>query len=602
MPANLVQVFSLSNVLLFSNSVDSGWRLSLTGEAGEARLAWDGRGCVFEHLYDRLLRPTAVAEQTLGQPAMTVELMAYGGPDQSEHNACGRLIRHDDPAGTRCFEDYGLHGLLLTEQRRFLQELDPPDWPLDSTEREKLLEPDAAITQWVYDALGDAIEQTDAAGNTQQFVHDVAGHRQAIFLRLKDAVLTPITRDIAYNAFDQPTHEWSGNDVITSVGYCEQTGLRLHLEAGVPDQPLLQCLDYDYDPVGNVMSVSDQTQVALFFRNQQIDYRNTYQYDSLSQLISATGYESVASEGWRALAGHYSGASDPRALANYQEQYEYDAAGNLTRLVHSGSNAFTREFFTSACSNRSLAVDGDWRPGQPEIAEGFDANGNQRELFKGQLLEWDARNQLSRVTPVTRTSAQNDSERYVYDSAGQRARKVQQASARHAVRTLDVRYLPGLQVWRDSVGNKGWQIVEVESGFGSVAWTQWNSTPPSGVSPASGRYSLADHVGSVTLETDEAGVVLNLEHYAPYGATTVWTHADNPDASLKTRRYSGKERDATGLYYYGRRYYAPWLQRWISPDPGGTIDGLNLYRFARNNPSTLSDPDGMQPEVTLLYG
>ncbi|MCD5995226.1 hypothetical protein KDX38_15885, partial [Pseudomonas sp. CDFA 602] len=32
------------------------------------------------------------------------------------------------------------------------------------------------------------------------------------------------------------------------------------------------------------------------------------------------------------------------------------------------------------------------------------------------------------------------------------------------------------------------------------------------------------------------------------------------------------------------------------------IDGLNLYRFARNNPSTLSDPDGMQPEVTLLYG
>ncbi len=27
--------------------------------------------------------------------------------------------------------------------------------------------------------------------------------------------------------------------------------------------------------------------------------------------------------------------------------------------------------------------------------------------------------------------------------------------------------------------------------------------------------------------------------------------------------------------YYGARYYAPWLGRWMSPDPAGTVDGLN---------------------------
>ncbi|WP_275898946.1 RHS repeat-associated core domain-containing protein, partial [Pseudomonas viridiflava] len=39
----------------------------------------------------------------------------------------------------------------------------------------------------------------------------------------------------------------------------------------------------------------------------------------------------------------------------------------------------------------------------------------------------------------------------------------------------------------------------------------------------------------------------------------------------------------SGLYYYGLRYYAPWLQRWISPDPMGTEAGLNLYAFTFNN-------------------
>ncbi|MBC8878817.1 RHS repeat-associated core domain-containing protein, partial [Pseudomonas cerasi] len=57
-------------------------------------------------------------------------------------------------------------------------------------------------------------------------------------------------------------------------------------------------------------------------------------------------------------------------------------------------------------------------------------------------------------------------------------------------------------------------------------------------------------------------------------------------------RYSGKERDASGLYYYGFRYYAPWLQRWINPDPAGDMDSLNAYNFVSNNPVMLIDKDG----------
>ena len=48
------------------------------------------------------------------------------------------------------------------------------------------------------------------------------------------------------------------------------------------------------------------------------------------------------------------------------------------------------------------------------------------------------------------------------------------------------------------------------------------------------------------------------------------------------------------LYYYGARYYAPWLGRWLSCDPVGMVDGLNLYGFVHGNPICLSDKNGEQ--------
>ncbi|WP_198385852.1 RHS repeat-associated core domain-containing protein, partial [Burkholderia ubonensis] len=47
----------------------------------------------------------------------------------------------------------------------------------------------------------------------------------------------------------------------------------------------------------------------------------------------------------------------------------------------------------------------------------------------------------------------------------------------------------------------------------------------------------------------------------------------------------------------GYRHYAPWLARWLNPDPAGTVDGLNLYRMVRNNPITLVDSNGTDPRT-----
>ena len=59
-------------------------------------------------------------------------------------------------------------------------------------------------------------------------------------------------------------------------------------------------------------------------------------------------------------------------------------------------------------------------------------------------------------------------------------------------------------------------------------------------------------------------------------------------------RFNGKEQDeATGFYYYGARYYAPSLSRWLSTDPlAEKHQGFSPYNYTLNNPIMFVDPDG----------
>ena len=125
---------------------------------------------------------------------------------------------------------------------------------------------------------------------------------------------------------------------------------------------------------------------------------------------------------------------------------------------------------------------------------------------------------------------------------------------------------------------------------------QWDSGAPEGLENGQVRWSYDSLTGSSGLELDARGNVISLEEYYPYGGTAVWTARSAVEAAYKTVRYSGKERDATGLYYYGYRYYQPWAGRWLSADPAGVVDGLNLFRMCRNNPVTLIDINGLISE------
>ncbi len=579
-PANRRHHYNLAGIPLSSKSVDAGEDLALLAEAGNVIQSWDSRGSSWQTRYDPYLRPVATVEIDDRHNSRTITRLIYADNSDAsaEHNQCGQLARLDDTAGTLHFADYGVLGQVLTQSRQFLKTPELPDWT-ETTDYLDLVESEAFITQRQYNTTGEPTFQTDARGNAQRFSYSVAGDLSGVYLRLNAQNETPLVDRISYNAFGQAQEQTAGNGVVTRSVYEASSGL---LQSVTADP--LQSLHYRYDPVGNILQIEDSAQPVRFFANQQVEPISHYRYDTLYQLIEATGREvSSGTSHGPALPDLQPLPPDPNQVSNYTQSYDYDSAGNLLQMRHVGAQPFTRTLRVAPDSNRSLP-EGET---DTDFATGFDANGNLLQLIRGQTLEWDLRNQLQQITTVTRATTASDQERYIYNALGQRCRKI--SSTQTASRTLinEVRYLPGLEIRTSADG----EVLHVITAHNSRV-LHWQAGLPSGIANDQIRYSLTDQLGSSTLELDQQGGLISQESYYPFGGTSWWAARSALEAKYKTIRYSGKERDASGLYYYGFRYYAPWLQRWINPDPSGDIDGLNLYLMVSNNPIGLIDRDG----------
>ena len=572
--------FSLSGQELRSDSVDEGWRVSFYNAAAQFVHSWDGRESFMRLDYDEQQRPVALFEKGADENVeQCVERFIYAAnnTEDAQRNRCGRMLRHDDPAGSLWHEAFAVTGQPLIETRRFCVSLSAPHWP------DAPLQTASYSTRWQYDALGAVKAQTDAAGHIETFNLDIASHPRASQL---DGM--PLLKKCEYNALDQMETEQAGNNVQTIAHYSALDGRLISLKASTQAGHLLQDLNYQYDPVGNIERIQDLAQPAQWFAQQQVEATSTYRYDTLYQLIEATGRENASQRIGPELPGlEIFGARDDSHWRNYTQTFTYDSGANLTSLKHDAGagNTYQRQMVVAQLSNRSL-FKGE---GPVDFASGFDANGNQQALTPGQLMSWNARNQLHQVTQVVREEPDgqdDDVETYIYDGAGQRVRKVRRAKTGGGEQVIEVLYLPGLEI-RTPTAGKQLHVVTTQAGRNHVRVLHWQAEPDQW------RYSLGDHLGSSTLELDQAGELISQESYYPYGGTSWWAARSAVQAKYKTLRYSGKERDATGLYYYGYRYYAPFLCRWISPDPTGTTDGLNRYRMVRNKPSSAYDLQGL---------
>jgi RHS repeat-associated protein len=114
-------------------------------------------------------------------------------------------------------------------------------------------------------------------------------------------------------------------------------------------------------------------------------------------------------------------------------------------------------------------------------------------------------------------------------------------------------------------------------------------------------YYLNDHLGNTHLMTDGEGNVLHEESRYPYGLAK---NVDDGNAVMIDYVYTGKELDEeTGLVYFGGRYYAPEMGRWVSFDalflenPGRCVESpleCNGYSFVQNNPVNFIDILGFE--------
>ena len=591
---NLDNTLDFQGRPLLVDSVDAGWQLSLLDQAGSPVSMWDGRGSQRHTTYDALLRPVAVMEQMAGERPRVSDRFAYAAGDHgfAIHNQCGQLLRHDHPVGRRDCCDYGIGGLLLTEQMRFLADFEPVDWSADHAEDR--LETEVFQTSQHYGPAGDMRRQTDALHNVRFFTYDRAGQLRDTRLKLADSSEAPclLVSEINYDALGRGISERAGNGVITTAGYAAEDGRLLQLQSCHADGHVLQDFHYGYHPVGNIIRIEDRAQSTSHFNNQRLDPVCRYGYDSLYQLIEATGCEVSQPSHGPALPAWQTTPLDPNQLRHYTQTFHYDAAGNLQTRHHSGAERF--EMFTAVSSNRSVAE-------EASLADGFDANGNQIELLRGQQMRWNIRNELSGVTRVKREDGPDDTEHYYYDQPGHRMRKVRLTHLAGRSLRAETRYLPGLEIHRDTATEEERHVISIEAGRSSVRALHWVTTLPRDVRNDQLRYCLSNHLNSNTLELDEQGGVLSREVYYPFGGTALWAGVGEIEAKYKTIRYSGKERDTTGLYYYGYRYYAPWLQRWVSPDPAGVVDGLNVFVMLFNNPVNWVDAAGTTAVPTIAH-
>jgi hypothetical protein len=334
----------------------------------------------------------------------------------------------------------------------------------------------------------------------------------------------------------------------------------------------VQDLNYTYDPAGNITRIADEALPTLIFANQTVEPVSLYNYDAVYRLIEAQGRESIGQSALQLglpratyrdypFAGLGAQPFDPKAVRNYREVYEYDAVGNFEHMIHrANGGSWQRDYryaqdsfieagkFSNQLSSTVLHPNGD----QPvEELYDHDAHGNMT-MPHLTLMQWDFKDQLQATARQVVNDGIPETTYYVYDASGQRVRKV--TERQDGTRKNERIYLGGFEVYREYTADGTNVDLERESLHMmddqqriALVETRTDTTMPEQVV----RYQLGNHLGSASLELDDAGQIISYEEYHPYGSTSYQAGRSGAEVSLKRYRYTGMERDEESGFGWG---------------------------------------------------
>jgi RHS repeat-associated protein len=623
--------YSIAGSKIHAASMEAGETWTLPNVLGQDFMLWNSRNFRFRSSYDAARRLTEQWVRDGGAVEVMVQQNVYGElvPNATVHNLRGKIFKSRDQAGEITSNDFDFKGNASSASRLLASNYrDTLNW---STSVD--LEPSLLTSMYTYDALNRVVKSIATDASTSYRYYNKGGYTEQLFVNVRGEQAstdptswTPIFTQVEHNAKSQLTKIFHGNGIIIQRSY---EPLFSHLSriqtTRTSDGSVLQDLNYTFDAVGNVSRVGDNAQQTVYFRNNRVDPSSEFTYDPLFRLISATGREHLGQTNGTANAPVAPGAmdatsvispTDGNAMGSYSETYVYDAVGNMLSLSHAGSDPQNPGWKRVYSYNESSQLEPAKKSNRlsattvGSISENYkyDDQGNVISMPYLPSMQWDFQNQLrSTSKQIVTNGGTPETTYYVYDSKGKRIRKVTESqagpgSAPVPVRTKERIYLGSLDIFRTFTSNGtdiDLELVDLESRSesGRVAIIE---TRTSGSSPAPQRvirFQYGNFIGSASLELDQEARIITYEEYFPFGASAYRSVTSQNDVPNRYR-YSGKEKDdENGLYYYGARYYASWLCRWVSTDPGGFVDGPNLYEFVKCNPITLQDPDGREVGV-----
>lgn len=429
--------------------------------------------------------------------------------------------------------------------------------------------------------------------------------------------------NISYNAKGQKLTLELGNGTTITYSYERET---FRLDSLITERSVspkgVQDLHYTYDPVGNITHINDAAQEVIYFNQSIIRPEHHYIYDALYRLIETTGRENPSApapppnkEGtWPQQA--FPASDQPRI---YIQHYTYDEVGNFLTMQHSvptnTAAGWTRRYEPHQDSNRLYrtwynAPDWDHAASAQRTEYRHDTHGNMLNLNQtpedwGLDIRWDWRDMIRGFDCIGGGIA-----RYHYSIDKQRTRKHITHNGGGIVE--DRIYLGGYELYRRT-NPQSEMVEEIEShhlfeGEQRVLLVDDVIKAKSSAQPGPNelrikeqtlfRYQYSNHLGSACLELDHQAEIISYEEYHPYGTSAYRAMKSGVEAPAKRYRYTGMERDEeSGLGYHHNRFYSKNILRWISTDPSGPSDSLNLFLYCKCRPLILVDSNGRESKL-----
>lgn len=619
--------------LVYQNSMDAGQRWLLTNILGKPLRTWDERSHEFQYFYDIAHRPThnkvmggdgdtklnCIFDKVIyGESLLTgnrTETDRFNEADLQTNNILGQVVAHYDTGGMLESPHFDFKGQpIATTRKLFKKYKEVANWTDSNLVAD--LEVDDFTFKTETDALGRISKQTSPDGSIITPSYNEAGllHSESV-LHLGDAAPTVYIKNIDYNEKRQREKIIYGNNISTKYYYDKETFRLKRLESKRLNGEVLQNLFYTFDAVGNITHIEDKAIPAVFFKNSMVTGDSLYTYDALYRLVEATGRENNTAlnfgdcDNWNDKPFmHSMDPSNPNAVRKYKQNYQYDTVGNILEMIHraDGGN-WTRTYQYETTNNRLK------RTYVGDIVnytkyKHHDKHGFLEELPHLEKISWNFKEE------VVLTIRQNCGEDtlpvttyYQYDSSGQRIRKIteNETVAGGVPTKKDERiYMAGYEIYRTYTANTinfqrdSLSLMDEGHRFVMVETVKHNSSAnPSldALGTRLTRYQMHNHLGSAALELDAKAQIISYEEYHPFGTTAYQTLNKDITKIAKRYRYTGMERDEeTGMEYHSARYYLPWLGRWLSADPIGIGDGVNIFSYGHNCPIQFKDVNGCE--------